>query len=178
MRLNQNLPNRKIPDAVITMKYKSNLTYVSYICAMKEQMSSFTDFGIERFTGIVLGSFFSVTHHSGHEFNRKITNEKHRAIGFVRPSDDGTEIICIRLAGMTNPMSLIGIFAFGFLIFLLRGGIEMALMPQILIANAVITVVAALISAFTDSITERGQEGSKILTAFLKNPTDFYSQVY
>lgn len=140
-------------------------------------MSSFTEFGIERFTGTIMGSFFSITYHSGHEFNRRITNEKHRAIGFVRPKGDGTEISCIRLAGMTNPLSLIGIYAFCFLLCLLRGGIELALMPQLLIADAVITLIAAIATAFTDSITERGQEGSRTLTAFLIDPVDFYSLV-
>lgn len=159
------------------MKYDSNLPYVAYISAMKEQMSGFTEFGIERFTGTIVGGFFSITYHSGHEFNRRITNEKHRAIGFAKPHGGGTRVSCIRLAGMTNPLSLLGIFSFCFLLFLFRGGIEMALMPQVLIINAAITAVTALITAITDSVTERGQEGSKILTAFLIDPVDFYSLV-
>ena len=159
------------------MKYHSNLPCGRYLSAMKEQMSGVTEFGIERFTGIIIGRFFSITYHSGHEFNRRITNEKHRAIGFVRPNGDGTEISCIRLAGMTNPLSLMGIYAFCFLYCLLRGGLELALMPQLLIADAVITLIAALISAFVCSITERGQEGSKTLTAFLIDPADYYSLV-
>lgn len=141
-------------------------------------MSSFADFGSERFTGIIIGSFFSVTHHSGYEFNRRVTNEKHRAIGFARPCGDGTEICCIRLAGMTNPLSLIGLFILFCFISLLRAGIEYVPIPHVLIISAVATVLTALISAICDSLTARGQEGSKILTAFLKNPTDFYSQVY
>lgn len=159
------------------MKYYSNLPYNDYMSAMKEQMSSVMEFGIERFTGMIIGSFFSITYHSGHEFNRRITNEKHRAIGFVRPHGDGTKVSCIRLAGMTNPLSLIGIYGFCFLICLLRGGLELALMPQLLTVNAIITLLAALITAFTDSVTERGQEGSKTLTAFLIDPADFYSLV-
>ncbi len=159
------------------MKYQSDLSYYSYISAMKEQMSGFTEFGIERFTGTIIGSFFSVTYHSGHEFNRKITNEKHRAIGFVRPNGTGTQISCIRLAGLTNPLSLIGIFSLFFLLTLLKGGLETALMPELLVLNVAFTLVVALATAFTDSITERGQEGSKILTAFLIDPADFYSLV-
>jgi hypothetical protein len=58
---------------------------------------------------------------------------------------------------------------------MLRGGLELALMPEMMIANAAITLTAALITAFTDSITERGQEGSKMLTAFLVDPIDYYS---
>lgn len=159
------------------MKYYSDLKCEHYLFEMKEQMSGITEFGIERFTGIIIGRFFSITYHSGHEFNRRITNEKHRAIGFVRSDGDGTQISCVRLAGMTNPLSLIGIYAFCFLICLLRGGLELALMPQLLIVNAVITLIAALVTALTDSITERGQEGSRTLTAFLIDPVDFYSLV-
>jgi hypothetical protein len=144
---------------------------------MKQQMGSFTAFGTERLTGIIIGRFFSITYHSGHEFNRRITNEKHRAIGFARPCEEGTKVSCIRLAGMTNPLSLIGLFSFCMLICLLRGGFELAFMPEMLIANAAITLVAALITAFTDSVTEKGQEGSKMLTAFLMDPVDYYSLI-
>lgn len=107
------------------MKVVSKLPCSIYLYKMKQQMGRFTDFGIERLTGVVIGKFFSVTYHSGHEFNRRITNEKHRAIGFVKPCEDGTEVLCIRLAGMTNPLSLIGLFSFCFLICLLRGGLEL-----------------------------------------------------
>ena len=159
------------------MKYHSNLSCSDYLFTMKEQLSGFAEFGIERFTGIIVGRFFSVTYHSGHEFNRRITNEKHRAIGFVRPNGKGTQVSCIRLAGMTNPLSLIGIFSLFFLFILLKAGFETALMPELLLINVAFTLIVALVTAFTDSITERGQEGSKILTAFLMDPADFYSLV-
>ena len=157
------------------MKILSQLPYSVYLYEMKQQMGSFTAFGTERLTGIVIGRFFSITYHSGHEFNRRITNEKHRAIGFAWPCDTGTEVFCIRMAGYTNPLSLICLYSFCFLYCLLRGGFELALMPELMIANAAITLIAALISAFVCSITERGQEGSKMLTAFLMDPVNYYS---
>ena len=157
------------------MKVISKLPFSVYLYEMKQQMGSFTAFGNERLTGIIIGRFFSITYHSGHEFNRRITNEKHRAIGFVRPCEGGTQVSCIRLAGMTNPLSLICMFAFFFLVCLIRGGLEVALMPELLIIDAAFTFVVALTTAFTDSVTERGQEGSKMLTAFLMDPVDYYS---
>ena len=157
------------------MKYTSNLSCSIYLYEMKQQMGSFTEFGMERITGTIIGSFFSVTYHSGHEFNRRVTNEKHRAIGFVRPDGNGTKISCIRLAGMTNPLSLLAIFGIGFLSFLIGGGLELALMPEILALNAGMTLVIALVTAITDSVTERGQEGARLLTAFLIDPVDYYS---
>ena len=159
------------------MKYTSELPPSIYLYEMKEHMSGFLEFGMERFTGIFIGRFFSVTYHSGHEFNRRITNEKHRAIGFVRPRENGTEITCIRLAGLTNPLSLIVLYSFCFLMFLLAGGMEMAQMPLVWWICAGWTLAVALGTAFTDSITERGQEGSRVLTAFLIDPIDFYSIV-
>lgn len=159
------------------MKYTSNLPCSIYLYEMKQQMGSFTEFGMERLTGTIIGSFFSVTYHSGHEFNRRVTNEKHRAIGFVRPDGNGTKVSCIRLAGMTNPLSLMAIFGIGFLSYLIGGGLELALMPEILALNAGMTLVIALVTAFTDSITERGQEGSRVLTAFLIDPVEYYSIV-
>lgn len=159
------------------MKYTSDLPYSIYLYEMKQQMSGFTEFGMERFTGTIIGGFFSITYHSGHEFNRRITNEKHRAIGFARPNGKGTKISCIRLAGLTNPLSLIGMYCFCFLLFLIGGGLEVALMPEILWLCAGMTLAVALGTAFTDSITERGQEGSKILTAFLIDPVDYYSLI-
>lgn len=157
------------------MKVKSKLPCGVYLYEMKQQMGSFTAFGTERLTGIIVGRFFSITYHSGHEFNRRITNEKHRAIGFARPCEEGTKVSCIRLAGLTNPLSLIALFSLFFIVCLIRDGLEVALMPELLMIDVALTLIVALITAFTDSITERGQEGSKMLTAFLMDPVDYYS---
>lgn len=156
------------------MKYQSKLPQPVYLYEMKEHLGSGGG-GVEGLTGFVIGNFFSVTYHSGHEFNRRITNEKHRAIGFARSDGDGTKISCIRLAGMTNPLSLLVIYACFFLAFLIKGGAEMALKPEMLVLNVALTGGLALFTAIKDSITERGQEGSKMLTAFLIDPVDYYS---
>ncbi len=156
------------------MRVISQLSKNEYLREMKEQMGRFTSFGTERFTGTIIGPFFSVTHHAGHEFNRRITNEKHRAIGFVRAQQDHTEVCCIRLAGLTNPVSLALIY-----IFCLLFGLFVE--PEVLqnkvyyFACVFVTIIAGLATAFTDSITERGQEGSKILTAFLIDPVNYNS---
>ena len=157
------------------MRVISKLPLSVYLYEMKQHMESFTDFGMERFTGIIIGRFFSITYHSGHEFNQRITNEKHRAIGFVRPYEDGTEVKCIRLAGLTNPLSLISVYLLFVLLTFLLEGAELAFSPIMLTISAVLTLVVALGTAFTDSITERGQEGSKTLTAFLIDPVNYYS---
>ena len=158
------------------MKIVSSVEYASYLRQMKDQMSSLTDFGMERLTGLIIGPFFSVTYHSGHVINRRITNEKHRAIGFVKPCEEGTQISCVRLAGMTNPISLIVIFASWLLCCLL---VEpgLAFLPGVLWTGIVLTAFLAAYTAFTHSITERGQLGSKMLTAFLIDPENYYTIV-
>ena len=157
------------------MTYYSDKPVSVYMADMKSQLSSLIDFGVERFTGIVFGNFFSVTHHCGHEMNRRVTNEKHRAIGIAYKHDDGTKIACIRLAGMTNPLSMTGIFLFYVVLLLLMGGSDLAFSLPALIAGMVMTLLAALTTAISHSVTERGQEGSRTLTAFLIDPANYYS---
>lgn len=160
------------------MRFESQMTSNEYVSAMKGQMGSFTDFGSERFTGIIVGRFFSVTYHSGYEFNRRITNEKHRAIGYVSPSGNGVKVNCIRLAGMTNPISLIIMYCLGLFFSILKTDLETALMPQWLLICAILTLILALFTAVTDSITEQGREGARILSAFLLDPLNFYSNLF
>ena len=78
---------------------------------------------------------------------------------------------------MTNPLSLIAIYALFTVLVLLKEGAQLAFSPALLAVNALLTAIVALGTAFADSITERGQEGSKVLTAFLIDPIDFYSLV-
>ena len=157
------------------MTYYSEKPVEIYIRDMRSQLSNFSNFGVERFSGIIFGRFFSITHHCGHELNRRITNEKHRAIGYVTLSESGTSVKCIRLAGMTNPISLVGIFLFYELLLLLMDGGSLAFSAPAIIVGVVMTLLIALATAISHSLTERGQEGSRTLTAFLIDPVDYYS---
>ena len=160
------------------MKFSSPMTSTDYLAAMKEQMGGFTEFGLERFTGIIIGRFFSITYQSGYESNRRITNEKHRAIGYVLPTDTGVNVRCIRLAGMTNPISLLAMYCFCFIISVFVSDLQTALMSQCLVFFGLLTFVMAVITAIASSVTERGREGSRILSAFLLDPLNFYSNLY
>ena len=160
------------------MRFESQMASTDYLAAIKEQMSSFTEFGLERFTGIIIGRFFSITYHSGYESNRRITNEKHRAIGFVATTNSGIYVRCIRLAGMTNPMSLLAMYCFCFIISVFVSDLQTALLPQCLSFFGLLTFIMAIITAVASSVTERGREGSRILSAFLLDPLNFYSNLY
>ena len=159
------------------MRFESQMSHADYLAAMKEQMSSFSDFGLERFTGIIIGSFFSITYHSGFVSNRRITNEKHRAIGFVAPTRSGVNVHCIRLAGMTNPLSLLSMYCFCFVVSVLVSDLQTALLPQCLSFFGTLTCIMAMITAIASSITVRGREGARILSGFLLNPLNFYSNI-
>ena len=108
--------------------------------------------------------------------NRRITNEKSRAIGFVRSAGDGTDVYCIRLKGMSNPVSMLIFFGVFFLMFALSGDVAFAdfeIWPFALGG----TFLMAVSTAIQDSVTERGQEGSRIMTSFLHDPDDYYANI-
>lgn len=162
------------------MRIVSSVPRAQYLSEMRSQMGSFFAFGTDRFVGTVIGPFFSVTYCSGSEWNRKITNEKNRAIGYVRAVPEGTEVRCVRLAGMTNPASLAILFVTYFIMVLVaQFNRETMLGLAFTVACAVIgTIVTAIYTAITDSLTERGQEGYRVVTAFLHDPRDFYGNIY
>ena len=156
------------------MKITSPLPPKAYLFHMKEQMGSFMDFASDRFTGRFLGRFFYVTHHSGYEWNRRITNEKNGAIGYVRSHEDGCEVCFIRLKGM---------FCFGqFLFILLITVIAIAALtlqlgfwdPSFLWFLPAALAIGAMYTLF-ESLTERSQEGRHILNALLLDPSDPFS---
>ena len=155
------------------MRLWSNLSKQEYLRAMKGSLESMISFsGEERFHGIVWGSFFSVTHCAGHELNRRVTNEKNRAIGFVREKDGRTEVSFITLKGMTNPLSLVMIYLLHLVIVLFADPMMLAL-DQIWLYCLISTAVVAGITAVTDTLTERGWEGYCILLRMLEHPENF-----
>ncbi|MBQ9168342.1 MAG: hypothetical protein IJX67_08060 [Oscillospiraceae bacterium] len=163
------------------MRIESNLSPEIYIAHLKRQLGRWYSFGDERFTGFVLGRFFSIVYHSGFEENRRITNEKNRAIGYAKDTPDGTEVRFIRLYGLTNPISLAALFLLGFGVCMLLCGFREVLMADhanvklSLICGAVYAASVALSTAIGACITERGLYGRGILMNCLKHPDDPYT---
>jgi len=160
------------------MKVTSELHYDAYRSAMKEQMGRFTAFGMERFTGVVLGRFFYITYHSGHEFNRRVTNEKNRAIGIMRPLEHGTKVSALLFAGYTDPISIVVLYLF-FLLCIYSLSVAKGIGYFVgMYAYAMIPVgLFAIITAIQTAMTQRGQEGRRIVEAFLLDPADYYQYV-
>ena len=157
------------------MIIRSELPYRQYLFELKNNLDGIFEFGEERVAGSVIWRFFSITSYAGHEWNRRISNEKQRAIGFAKPDGDGTKIYCIRLAGLTNPISLAGLFLFCMVISLFK-------MEELSVAaiqiSLVTTVITAIVTAITDSWTERGLEAYRTLTAYLLDPKNYYSLLH
>ena len=139
---------------------------------MKGSMESRFDFFSERIVGTVIGPFFSVAHCAGHEWNRKITDEKNRAIGYVRTRNEGVEICFVHLTGLTNPLSLIVMYALCIIMFAILDFSILAI-PGIWIGCLIATVIAAVVTAVGDSLTERGIAGYETLMKFLHHPENF-----
>ena len=144
-----------------------------YLYELRQQMGSFSDLWSERFTGVFLGSFIYVTHHAGHEWNRKITNEKSRAIGFVTRHGDGCVVNVILTRGYLDPWWMAMFFLFVVASFAIgsRGEVD----PRMYKTAGVVTAVVGVSSYLQCWFTEQGQRGMMELRSLLQNPLRFWT---
>ena len=89
------------------MRIQTSLAPNTYRDAIKERLGSYFAWGTERFTGWFLGRFFYVTHHAGYEWNRRITNQKNAAFGYVRKTEHGSDVRCFLFQGVLCPQYLL-----------------------------------------------------------------------
>ncbi len=170
------------------MKIDSPLSSKEYLHGIRNHLSSFSDFGMERYTGIIIGRLFWVTYHSGYEWNRKITNEKNRAWGIVKDTKDGCRVYGFRTMGFLDPLMILVIFilystvAAACVYFRFAEGIwdsqecrEFVVTMAVVVA--VVTVLVVLCSGFMTSVTERGQIGKFHLLALLHHPDEPYNHL-
>ncbi len=171
------------------MRILSELSKADYLSAMKDRMGGHFELGQERFTGFFVGPVFSVTHHSGWEYNRRYTNVKNTAIGIVKEAESGCTVSYFTMKGFLAPTQFIPLYL------LILG---LVLVPVLFaeapikaddmgVAAAAIGIVAAvalactafftLIYAFFESITEVSIEGGKVLRACLLAPDDPFSYI-
>lgn len=164
------------------MDVYSQLPKEEYLKHMKSRMGSFWKWGDERFTGFFLGNFFYVTYHSGYEWNRRITNEKNRAMGFILDRHGSTSVHFIRTRGYGDPFSVISLFLLFFavcaaMIWFMNLYDKIYYFHEIWLPFALgvsifETLLIAVSSVFRDGITERGIWGRYMLMALLHHPED------
>jgi hypothetical protein len=160
------------------MKLQSSLSKKEYLRALKGRMESPFRFGLERFCGFHLGGLFYVTHHCSHEWNRKITGERNTAIGIVRKDGDGCKARYFVIKGLLAPHCLLGMFLFCLaicLVVLLQEDVDPATRIFTLPISIVFPLFAGLGTAVTEGMSERSEEGEKILRCMLLDPSDPFS---
>jgi hypothetical protein len=155
------------------MRIDVALSPKEYMRALRSRRGSFLSFCAERFTGIAVGRFFSITHHAGYEINRRITNERNNAIGYIKKTPDGVQVRYWRTKGITTPQALLFWIPVNFLWFLLvclKNGIYEPWLAVLCTLGLTLFVAAG--SAFCDSLTERGEQGEMEVYALLYDPSD------
>lgn len=161
------------------MIIESTLPKAAYLRALKDRMESHFTFGLERPTGFFLGPLIYVTYHSGWEWNRRITNQKNTAVGFVKTAEGGTEVHCIFLKGPLAPHLFIPLFCAVFVLCLSYTDPTVNWTPDVLIPcvpiSFLLTLVCAGLSGYLESLTEKSEEGAGILRSILANPSDPFS---
>ena len=151
------------------MAIESQHTPKEYMSSLRYYMESHFDFGQERFTGFFLWRFFYVTHHAGLEWNRKITNQKNAAMGFVTKSGDGCKVHYLRFRALMCPLVFIPCYALILLMAMLDS--TNSQLTNIILAT-VTMLISAPISAVVESCTERGEDGRRSLVSLLMDPSD------
>lgn len=144
----------------------------TYLYEMRHAMGSSTDFGVERFTGIVLGKFFCVSHHCSYDWESRYTCQKNTAIGIVKNNKDSCDVQFFVTRGDLRPQWLIPVYAIIlFVSFLFTLPFRFALQ------YIGIFTFAAIISAIVEPHTSASKDGYKSLISLIKNPQNPYANL-
>lgn len=146
---------------------------------LRRQMSAHSDFGGKRFTGFFAGRFFYVTHHAGYEWNRRYTNQKNAAMGYVKQVENGCEVRFLRFRGAMCPLVWAPLFllfyAIETAIFLYVGMWELYGIGALLIPLGILVAIFAFalpLETFFESLTEESEQGRQLLLSLLYDPRD------
>lgn len=156
------------------MRLQSTHTPKAYHAAMKERMGSRFAIGSERFTGTFIGRVFYVTHHAGYEWNRRITNQKNAALGYVKKTENGSEIRFLLFQGMLCPQYLI-IYLLILGAFFLVNWPALIASPGLMIVEILIFVACLVLPTFFETLTDGSIEGQKSLLGLLADPADLFA---
>ena len=143
-----------------------------YIYDLKDSLGSPTDFGVERFTGLVIGRFICVTHHCSYEWEYRHTCQKNTAIGIIKQADSGCTIRFFTTKGAFRPQFLVPAFLLTALCVPIFG------LPPIYALQLIgIFSVSSLLSAGVEALTTPSKDGYKSLISLLKNPENPYENL-
>lgn len=148
----------------------SSLTKKEYLQALRDNMEGHFELGCERFTGFFIGNCFYVTHHAGYEWNRRITNQKNAAMGYVKECEGGCHVHFLRFNGALCPIVFLNWMLLATLFVLVSGTTTIG--QACLFYGCFL--VAAPISALFESFTQDSIEGRRSLLSLLIDPNDPY----
>ena len=158
------------------MVIKSHYNPKEYLAHMKSNMSGHFEFGCERFTGFFLGRLFYVTYHSGYEFNRRITNQKNAAMGYVKQTEAGCEVRFLRFRGALCPAQFLSLLLTLLLLFAIPMLLEVGWHSQAFLflcgCAFVLTAITAPIATLMECLTENSEDGRRTLLSMLIDPYD------
>ena len=158
------------------MTIKAHYSPKEYLAHMKSNMSGHFEFGCERFTGFFLGRLFYVTYHSGYEFNRRITNQKNAAMGYLKKDADGCSVHFLRFRGALCPAQFLSLLLTLLLLLTLPMLLEVGWHLQAFLflcgCAFVLTVITALIGTLMEYLTENSEDGRRTLLSMLIDPHD------
>lgn len=151
------------------MRIQSPLSPKAYLTAMRREMEGHFDLGRDRFTGFFLGPCFYVTYHSGYEWDRRYSNPKNAAMGYVKETEDGCEVWFWRFRGALCPLVFFPLLLTMIVLCVFLYGKDSVLLAMIS------TVIVAPVETLFESFTARSEEGKWTLLSFLKDPSDPYA---
>ena len=148
----------------------SSLTKKEYLQTLRDNMAGHFELGCERFTGFFISNCFYVTHHAGYEWNRRITNQKNAAMGYVKECADGCHIHFLRFRGALCPVVFLNWMLLATLFVLVTGTTAI---EQVCLFYGCFLATAP-ISALFESFTQDSIEGHRSLLSLLIDPNDPY----
>lgn len=158
------------------MTVQSELQTKDYLPALRRQIDNRITFGQEHISGFVLGNVFSVTYHAGYEYDRRYSNPKNSAIGYIRQSESCCEVHFLHTTGLLYPfgylLTVLGTAALFLFFVVMNQAPEMLTAPIMLGFTFLFPFFPILVSALFESFTDRSQDGAATLFAFMRNPKD------
>lgn len=150
----------------------STHTAGDYLYELKENMGSSTDFGIERFTGVIWGRFFCVTHHCSYEWEYRYTCQKNTAIGIVQDLADGCTVKYFTTTGELRPQMLIPIYLISIIVSLVFAG-NMGIAAYLI----GYCTLGAILDAIIEPLTQASKDGKKSLHSLMADPQNPYNNL-
>ena len=154
------------------MEIQSTHRTSDYLYELRRAMGSSTDFGVERFTGVILGRFFCVTHHCSYEWEYRHTCQKNTAIGIVRDTADGSSIKYFTTTGELRPQMIIPVYLIAIIVSLVFAG-------HLGIAAYIISyfTLAAILNAIIEPMTQARKDGKRSLHSLIADPQNPYNNL-